>query len=228
METGAVLHLWSSGASMAQHLAQEIYWSVQRTLRSSRSKGCPWNQVININKQQPPTIKDKKYEDHPQEGVQNAPLKSTQSLSASLLLVAFGYFVFLHLHILYWCILYLCIISGVSHFQLNSGELLPVGQNIWYLDLGANIDWTTRRRLLPRNSQFSIPSSQKHKFSILYSIFTKTLNTSHHVLYPIPHIKRFGRLVLTNGLQYSCNAYLIEEANFRINAKKIFQIFIEK
>ena len=42
------------------------------------------------------------------------------------------------------------------------------------------------------------------------------------------HIKRFGRLVLTNGLQYSCNAYLIEEANFRINAKKIFQIFIEK
>ena len=184
METGAVLHLWSSGASMAQHLAQEIYWSVQRTLRSSRSKGCPWNQVININKQQPPTIKDKKYEDHPQEGVQNAPLKSTQSLSASLLLVAFGYFVFLNLHILYWCILYLCIISGVSHFQLNSGELLPVGQNIWYLDLGANIDWTTRRRLLPRNSQFSIPSSQKHKFSILYSIFTKTLNTSHHVLFP--------------------------------------------
>ena len=64
------------------------------------------------------------------------------------------------------------------------------------------------------NSQFSIPSPQK--LEIL----------SHHVLYH--HIKRFGRLVLTNGLQYSCNAYLIEEANFRINAKKIFQIFIEK
>ena len=71
-----------------------------------------------------------------------------------------------------------------------------------------------------------LPLSQNLKFSILYSIFTNTLNTSHHVLYP--HIKRFGRLVLTNGLQYSCNACLIEEANFRINAKKIFQIFIEK
>ena len=109
----------------------------------------------------------------------------------------------------------------MSHFQLNSGELLPVGQNIWYLDLGANIDWTTRRRLLPRNSQFSILSSQKLKFSILYSIFTKTWNTFHHVLYP--HIKRFGLLVLTNGLQYSCNACLIEEANFRLTAKNVLK-----
>ena len=96
------------------YIAKEIYWSVQRTLRSSRYKGCLWNQVININKQQPPTIKDKKYEDHPQEGVQNAPLKSTQSLSASLLLVnqltgclwEFCIFAFTHFVLVYFVFMY--------------------------------------------------------------------------------------------------------------------------